>query len=89
MFRWSVRSEIELGIVRFILFENVVNGSEQHSGDSNNCLLVTSALFNRKVTVADFRVVLFAYSAKSALNKQWLDISPCTTDTGCFLLSGT
>src|SRR5574344_1692859 len=66
----SVDPAIQLGIVRLILFENVVNGSEQHSGDSNNRFLVTSALFDREVPIADFRVVFGAYSTKCTLNKQ-------------------
>ena len=65
MFRRSVHPAIQLGILRLILFENVVNGSEQHSGNSNNCFLVTSALFNREVATADFRVAFGTDSTKS------------------------
>lgn len=69
MFRRGVCPAIEFGIVRLILFEDVVNGSEQHSSDSNNRLLVPSALFNRKIPTADFGVALRANGTKSTLNK--------------------
>ena len=64
MFWRSVRPAIEFGIVRLILFEDVINGSEQHSGNSNNRFLMTSALFNRKIPTADFRIALFANRTK-------------------------
>ena len=44
MFRRTVVTpEIKLGIVWLILLENVVDGSEQHSRDSNNSFLVPPA----------------------------------------------
>lgn len=89
MFRGSVCPAIEFGIVRLILFENVVNGSEQHSCDGNDRFLVTSALFNRKIPIANFWVALRANGIKSTLNKQRLDVSTCVADTSGFLLSGT
>lgn len=45
MFRRSVNVSIKLGIVGFILLENVVDGSQQHPCNGNDSFFVTSALF--------------------------------------------
>lgn len=47
MCRWIVRLSIKVGVVRLILFEDIVDGSQQHSRNRDDGFLVTSALFNR------------------------------------------
>ena len=68
----------KLSIVRLVLLQNVVDGSQQHSCNSDNSFLVTSALFNRKIPIADFRVALGANRAQSTLNQQSLNVSACS-----------
>lgn len=51
---------VEFGVVRLVLFQDVVDGSQQHSCNSDNSFLVTPALFNGKIPIADFRVALDA-----------------------------
>ena len=52
--RRSVGAAVEFGVVKLVLFENVVDGSQQHSGDGNNRLFVAPALFESKVAASDF-----------------------------------
>ena len=47
---------IKLRVVRFVFLQDVVDGSQQHSGDGDNRFLVSSPLFNSIVTISDFRV---------------------------------
>ena len=90
MFRQSVVTpRVKFRIVWLILFKNVVNGGQQHSGNGDDRFLVTSAFFNRKIPIADFGVAFGTNGTKSALNKQRLDVSPRTTDASGFLLSRT
>ena len=46
MFRRSVDVSIKLGIVRFILLKDAVNGSQQHSCNGNDGFFVAPAFFN-------------------------------------------
>ena len=55
--------------IGFFFLENVVDGGQQYSGNGNDGFLVSSALFERKVTISDFRELLGADGTKSALNK--------------------
>ena len=68
MGRWSVAFAVKLGIIRLVLFKNAVDGSQQHSCNSNNGLFVTTALFQRKVTASNFGAFLVTNGAKSTLN---------------------
>ena len=45
MFRRSVNVSIKLGIVGFILLEDVVDSSKQHSSNGNDGFFVAPALF--------------------------------------------
>ena len=45
----------KLSIVRLVLLQNVVDGSQQHSGNSDDSLSVTTTLVECKVTISDFR----------------------------------
>lgn len=40
-----------------LIFENLVNGSEHHTSNRNNRAFVTTAFFDRKITVTDFWVL--------------------------------
>ena len=88
MFRWSVvTTEIKFRIVWLILLENDVDGSEQHSRDSDNGFLVSPAFFQREVSVLDFRMLIALTDSKRTLYQQRLDIRPGSADSGSFLLS--
>ncbi len=90
MFRRSVVTvSVKLGIVWLILFQDVVNSRKQHSGNGDNCFFVTSAFFDGKIAITDFRVAFTTNRSKSALNKQRLKISSGMADTSSFLLPGT
>ena len=90
MFRRSVDVSIKLGIVRFILLENVVNGSEQHSCNGNDSFFVAPALFYIVIAVENLRVFFLCLNCcKRTLNKQRLDIGSSPADSGGFLLPGT
>lgn len=55
MFRRSaVTTEVKFWIVWLVLLENAVNGSKQHSCNSDNGFLVPPAFSQRKITVLDF-----------------------------------
>ena len=45
---WIAQPSIKVSIVKLILFENVVDGSQQHCCDSDGSFLVTSALLMDK-----------------------------------------
>ena len=51
---------IKLGIVGFILLENVVNGSEQHSCNGNDSFFVTPAFFQVFIASADLGIAFLA-----------------------------
>lgn len=87
--RRSVGVAVEFWVVRLVLFENVVDGSQQHSGDGDDGFLVTPALFESKIAVADFWELFGSNSVESALNEQRLDVGSGTADPGGFLLPGT
>jgi hypothetical protein len=86
----SVRLAIKFRIVRLVLFQDIVDGSQQHSGNSSHGFLVTAALFQSIVTVDNFGVlVLTLDSGKRTLNKKGFDVNSGATDTSGFLLPGT
>ena len=80
---------VKLGVVRLILLQDVVDGSQQHPGDGDNGFLVAAPLFDSLITISDFRVFVAFDGGQSALNQNRLDISPSTADAGSFLLPGT
>lgn len=80
---------VKLSVVRLVLLQNVVDGGQQHPRNGNNSFLVTSALLNRKIPIADFRVVLCSNSTKYTLNQQWLNVSACSGNSGSLFLPGT
>ena len=66
----GIRDQLGQNVPDRVLFlENVVDGGQQYSGNGNDGFLVSSALFERKVTISDFRELLGADGTKSALNK--------------------
>ena len=62
---------------------------QKHPGDSDDRFLVTSAFFERKVAIADFRKLLSPNRTECTLNEQRLDIRSGSADSGGFLLPGT
>ena len=87
MRRRAVSFAVEFRIVRFILLEHIVNGGQEHSGNGDNCFLVSPPLFQSQVTAADFWKLLGPDGTQSALNEQRLDIGPGTADSGGLFLS--
>ena len=85
MSRQNVCFAVKFRVVRFIFPENVVDGSQQHSGNGDDSLFVPTTLFERKVTISDFRELLDTDSAKSALNKHRFDLDSGPADSGSFL----
>lgn len=67
--RRNICLSVKFGVVGVILFQNVVDGGEQHPSNGNNGLLVTSALLNRKIPIADFRVTLSTNSTERTLSQ--------------------
>ena len=63
--------------------------SQQHSGNGDDGLFVTTTLLEYKVTILDFRKLLGTDSTKSALNKQRFDVDFSPADSGSFLLFDT
>lgn len=49
---------IKLGIVRLILFQNVVDGGQQHPGNSDDGLFVPTTFSQRKIAAAHFGELL-------------------------------
>lgn len=84
----TVGYAVEFRIVRLIFLEHIVNGSQEHPGNSDDGFLVAPSLFQGKVTAANFRELLGTSGVKGALNKQGLDVGPCPADSGGFLLPG-
>ena len=60
---------VKLRIVRLIFLEHVVNGGEQHSGNSDNGLFMSPAFLECKITIADFREPFGTNRTESALNE--------------------
>ena len=89
MVRRSVDVSIKLGVVGFILLEDVVDDRQQHPCNGNDSFFVTPALFQVFVASADFRIALLTDRAQRALNEQRFDVSPGSAHSGGFLLSGT
>ena len=89
MSRWTIGIAVEFRIVRLIFLEHIVNGGEQHPGNSDDRFLVSPALFQSKVTAADFRKLFGANSIKRTLNEQRLEIGPSAADPGGLFLPGT
>ena len=55
--------ELKLGVVRSVFIQNVA------VGNVNNGILVTDALLNRKITIADFRALFYLNSIEWAASK--------------------
>lgn len=79
---------IEFGIVRLIFLENIVYGSQQHSGNGDDGLLVSPAFLQREIATAHFGELLSTDSIKSALNKQRLDVDSSSADPNGLFLFG-
>lgn len=54
--RRLVGFSVEFRIVRLIVFEDVVDGGQQHSRNSDNRFLVATAFFEIEVADTDFRI---------------------------------
>ena len=87
--RRPVALAVELRVVRLVLLEHVVDGCKEYPGNGDDCFLVSTALLESEVTIADLRELLGSNGAESALNEQRLDIGSGSADSGGFLLSGT
>lgn len=87
--RWPVSLAVKFRVVRFIFLEDVVDGSQQHSGNSDDRFFVPPTLFECKVTASNFRELLGADSTEGALHKQRLDVDSGSANSGSFLLTGT
>ena len=85
--RWLVRLAVKLRVVRFVLLQDVVDGSQQHPGDGDNRFLVSAPLFNGVIAVGDFRVLLAADRVQSALHEQRLEVNPGTGNARGLLFS--
>ena len=70
MCRWPVALAVKLRVVRFVLFEHIVDSRKEHPGNGDDGFLVTSALFESEVAITDFRELLSFNGGKSTLNKQ-------------------
>ena len=86
--RRSVALSVEFRVVRLVLLEHIVDSRKEHSGNGNNGFLVPTALFESQVAITDFRELLGTNGTERTLNKQWLDVSTGSTDSGGFLLPG-
>ena len=86
--RRSVALSVEFRVVRLVLLEHIVDRRKEHSGNGNNGFLVPTALFESQVAITDFRELLGTNGTERTLNKQWLDVSTGSTDSGGFLLCG-
>ena len=64
---WPVVLAVEVGVVRLVFLQDIVDGSQQHSGDSNDSFLVSSAFFERKVTISDLGMMVTFDGSISAL----------------------
>lgn len=84
--RRNISFAVKLSVVRLILLQNVVDGRQQHPSNGNNSFLVTSALLNRKIPIADFRIALNPNSTECALNQQWLNVSARSGNSGSLFL---
>ena len=88
--RWrSVCLPVKFRIVRLIFLENVVNSCKEHSGNGDDCFLVSTAFLESKVAIADFWEFLGTNRIEGALNKQRFDVGSGPADSGGFLLPGT
>ena len=87
--RRPVALAVELRVVRLVLLEHVVDGCKEYPGNGDDGFLVSTALLESEVTIADLRELLGSNGAESALNEQRLDIGSGSADSGGFLLSGT
>ena len=58
---------IKLGIVGFILLENVVDGGQQHPCNGNDSFLVTPASLYVQIPISNFGIALFPDRTQSTL----------------------
>jgi len=75
--------------LRCAFLQNVVNGSQRHSSNSNKRFLVIAAFLDRIEPVGKSQILLAANGGNGALHKQWLDIGSRMGEAGCFLLPGS
>lgn len=68
--------------VWLIFAQNVVDGSQEPSGNGNYGFLFPSPLLKSVLLPIDFRMLLTAAGSKSDLNQQWLEIGAGLADTG-------
>ena len=81
----TVSLAVRLRVIRFVLLEDVVDGSQQHKGDGDDGLLVTTALLQSEIAMADFWVLLCPDSTERTLHQQGLDVCPSPAAPGGFL----
>jgi hypothetical protein len=54
-----------------MLFKNIIDGGQQHSGNSKHSFLMTSALFQSIIKVDNFQMLIFTFNhGQSALNQK-------------------
>lgn len=80
---------IEFWIIWLIFLQHIVDSGEQHSGNGNDCFLVSPTLFKGEIAITDLGKLLGPNRTKSALYEQQLDVGPGPADPGGFLLPGT
>lgn len=51
----TISLAVEFRVIGLVLLEDVVDGSQWHSGNGDDSLLVAAALFESKVAIVDFR----------------------------------
>ena len=80
--RRPLRLAVNVRLIRLIFLEHIVDGRQQHPGNSNDGFLVSPPLFQSEVTAADFRKLFGSDGTQSALNEQRLDVGPGAADSG-------
>lgn len=58
---------VKLRVVRLILFENVINGGQQHSGNGNDRLVVAAPFLEVQIAASDFWMSFCLDSTERAL----------------------
>jgi len=80
---------VEFWIIWLIFLQHIVDSGEQHSGNGNDCFLVSPTLFKGEISITDLGKLLSPNRIKSALYEQRLDVASGPADPGGFLLPGT
>lgn len=85
----TIRFVVEFWIIWLIFLQHIVDSGEQHSGNGNDCFLVSPTLFKGEISITDLGKLLSPNRIKSALYEQRLDVASGPADPGGSLLPGT